>query len=65
MAGSVAAELRQLAELHEDGRLTDAEFSTAKALVLQLRRATDPTPPAPEPVAAASDDVSLSQPPFR
>ena len=29
MAGSVAAELRQLAELHQDGRLTDAEFRAA------------------------------------
>ena len=45
MACSVAAELRQLAELHQDGRLTDAEFSTAKALVLQLPTATEPTPP--------------------
>eukprot|EP01052_Picozoa_sp_SAG31_P067174 SAG31_NODE_25957_length_451_cov_0.622159_1_plen_113_part_10 len=60
MVDSVAAELSQLAQLHRDGALTDAEFSAAKTLVLNGAGSLGPAPPETEPSAAVPSAAAVA-----
>ena len=53
---NLSDELRQLAELHQAGHLTEQEFADAKRRLIADGRAEQPTPPREE--RAVPDDVA-------
>lgn len=61
MPDGVSDEIRKLAELHDDGTLTEDEFANAKAAV--LARAAETSAEAPPPPTAAPPDQAVPQQP--